>query len=54
MGALQQDVLNCFDDLFLDFDSAASKLNIHVNQLYNFKELGNRISNIIKIVTIFL
>ncbi|MGG4089677.1 AimR family lysis-lysogeny pheromone receptor [Bacillus licheniformis] len=40
MGALQQDVLNCFDDLFLDFDSAASKLNIHVNQLYNFKRTG--------------
>ncbi|WP_226568196.1 AimR family lysis-lysogeny pheromone receptor [Bacillus stratosphericus] len=40
MGALQQDVLNYFDDLFLDFDSAANNLNIHVNQLYNFKRTG--------------
>ncbi|RAP04088.1 hypothetical protein C2W58_02622 [Bacillus pumilus] len=40
MGALQNDVLNCFDDLFLDFDSVAAKLNIHVNQLYNLKKTG--------------
>ncbi|MCP6682944.1 AimR family lysis-lysogeny pheromone receptor [Bacillus nakamurai] len=40
MGAIQHDVLNCFDNLFMDFDSAASKLNIHVNQLYNFKRTG--------------
>ncbi|MCC8352545.1 MULTISPECIES: AimR family lysis-lysogeny pheromone receptor [Bacillus] len=40
MGAIQQDVLNCFDDMFLDFEYAANKLDIHVNQLYNFKRTG--------------
>lgn len=40
MGALQQDVLDCFDDMFLDFEFVAEKLGIHVNQLYNLKRTG--------------
>lgn len=40
MGALQQDVLDCFDDKFLEFDFVAEKLGIHVNQLYNLKRTG--------------
>ncbi|MEH7652296.1 AimR family lysis-lysogeny pheromone receptor, partial [Bacillus safensis] len=32
--------LDCFDDMFLDFEFVAEKLGIHVNQLYNLKRTG--------------